>query len=89
MVRTCLNCNKELIIGKTLIESEIYIGLKEVEIHVECRRCITLKNRIQEFTEKRKELGKEYRELTQRIKTYKGLYDVVGNRDLQFLETKK
>jgi hypothetical protein len=89
MGRTCLNCNKELIIGKTLIQSEIYRGLTEVQIHVECRRCIALKSRIQEFSEKRRELGKEYRELTQRIKTYKGLYDVVGNRDLQFLETKK
>lgn len=81
MGRPCLNCGKEIIVGKTCFPSELYEDLMEVEIHVECRRCVSLKNKIKRFTEERRELNRQSRELTNRIKTYKGLFNVVGNRD--------
>jgi uncharacterized protein YeeX (DUF496 family) len=81
MGRLCLTCDKEIIIGKTIFDSEMYEGLKEVIIHVECSRCQTMKKRLKDFTEKRKELGRQYREITKRMKTYKDL--------LNFLKTEK
>lgn len=81
MGRLCLTCDKEIIIGKTIFDSDIYEGLKEVIIHVECRRCETLRKRLLDFTEKRKEHGRQYREYTKRMKTYSDL--------LNFFKTEK
>lgn len=80
MGRLCITCDREIIIGRTIFDSE-YEGLKEVIIHVECRRCYTLRKRLKDFREKRLELGKQYRELTKRMKTYNDL--------LNFLKTEK
>lgn len=80
MGRLCITCDKEIVVGKTIFDSE-YEGLKEVIIHVECRRCETLRKRLKVFSEERKEHGRQYREFTKRMKTYKDL--------LNFLKTEK
>ena len=64
MVRCCLKCEKELIVGKTYTytdEPEIY----EVEIHILCSVC----NRIDRIKDEKKDLNKRLRELTKRQKS--------------------
>ena len=64
MVRCCLNCEKELIVGKTYTytdDPEIY----EVEIHILCSVC----NRIDRIKDEKKDLNKRVRELTKRQKS--------------------
>jgi RNase P subunit RPR2 len=64
MVRCCLKCEKELIVGKTYTytdDPEIY----EVEIHILCSVC----NRIERIKDEKKEMNKKVRELTKRQKS--------------------
>ena len=64
MVRCCLKCEKELIVGKTYTytdEPEIY----EVEIHILCSVC----NRIDRIKDEKKDLNKRVKELTKRQKS--------------------
>jgi RNase P subunit RPR2 len=64
MVRCCLKCEKELIVGKTYTytdDPEIY----EVEIHILCSVC----NRIDRIKDEKKDLNKRVRELTKRQKS--------------------
>ena len=64
MVRCCLKCEKELIVGKTYTytdDPEIY----EVEIHILCSVC----NRIENLKKEKKEMNKKVRELTKRQKS--------------------
>ena len=86
MGRACFKCGKDIIIGKTITASEKYEGLNEVEIHTECYRCKKMKKTISQLEQERRELGKKYRELSSRIKTYKELLHVVS---LDFLKSQK
>ena len=64
MVRCCIKCEKELIVGKTYTytdDPEIY----EVEIHILCSVC----NRIDRIKDEKKDLNKRVRELTKRQKS--------------------
>ena len=64
MVRCCIKCEKELIVGKTYTytdDPEIY----EVEIHILCSVC----NRIDRIKDEKKDLNKRVRELNKRQKS--------------------
>jgi len=64
MPRSCLKCEKELIVGKTYTytdDPEIW----EVEIHILCSVC----NRIENLKKEKKEMNKKVRELTKRQKS--------------------
>ena len=64
MVRCCLKCEKELIVGKTYTytdDPEIY----EVEIHILCSVC----TRIDRIKDEKKDLNKRVKELTKRQKS--------------------
>ena len=64
MPRSCLKCEKELIVGKTYTytdDPEIW----EVEIHILCSVC----TRIENLKKEKKEMNKKVRELTKRQKS--------------------
>lgn len=46
MVRLCLTCNNPIVVGKSIISSPSYSGLKEVIIHVECLRCRCIRKKM-------------------------------------------
>jgi hypothetical protein len=90
MPRNCLNCNKELIVGKTYNytdDPEIY----EVEIHVLCSVC----NRIEDLKKEKKELNKKVRELTKRQKNLEEIKNSrirrweIENEYLDFLKSQE
>ena len=75
MVRCCLKCDKELIVGKTYTytdDPEIY----EVEIHTLCSVC----NRIDRIKDEKKDLNKRVRELNKRQKSL----EEIKNRRRQY-----
>jgi hypothetical protein len=76
MVRCCLKCEKELIVGKTYTytdDPEIY----EVEIHILCSVC----NRIDRIKDEKKDLNKRVRELN---KKQKNLEEIKNRRFRQY-----
>ena len=90
MVRCCLNCEKELIVGKTYTytdDPEIW----EVEIHILCSVC----NRIENLKKEKKEMNKKVRELTKRQKSLEQIQNrrlrqyQLENEYLAFLESQK
>jgi len=75
MPRSCLKCEKELIVGKTYTytdDPEIW----EVEIHILCSVC----NRIENLKKEKKEMNKKVRELTKRQKSL----EEIQNRRRQY-----
>lgn len=64
MPRSCLKCEKELIVGKTYTYTDLP-EVYEVEIHTLCNVCI----RIERIKDEKKEMNKKIRELTKRQKS--------------------
>ena len=90
MVRCCLKCEKELIVGKTYTytdDPEIY----EVEIHILCSVC----NRIDRIKDEKKDLNKRVKELTKRQKSLEEIKNrrlrqyQLENEYLYFLESQE
>lgn len=71
MPRTCFDCDNDIIVGKTLTESEMYKGLYEVEIHVRCRKCECKFEKMIRIIEEKKQLQKRCRELTKELNLLK------------------